>query len=188
MATKIIGGKFRSMSLATPKGKTARPTLGRIRENLFNIISEQVVGVDFLDLFAGLGAVGLEALSRGARRCVFVENAAPCLAAINQNIARLKVEEQCEVMRTSCFRALELLARRGESFDCLFADPPYQRGLAQRLLDALKNTGLWRENSLIILQTERQDDLLLAAAGALVLERKVDYGATSLWLYRPAHE
>jgi 16S rRNA (guanine966-N2)-methyltransferase len=185
MATKIIGGRFRSTTLATPKGKVARPTLGRIRENLFNLLRERVERADFLDLYAGLGAVGLEALSRGARRCVFVENARPCLAAIEQNIAQLKVQDCSEVLRISCFRALQLLEKRGEQFDCLFADPPYRRGWALRVLNAVEDSGLWRENALVILQTEREN-LLPTEAGKLALERRVDYGSTSLWLYRPA--
>lgn len=187
MRTKIIAGRFKNSSLVSPRSMAVRPTLGRIRENLFNILGPRVVDARFLDLYAGLGSVGLEALSRGAKRCVFVENARACLTAIQSNVERLGVKEQCEIIRNGMPHALKRLEKRGDGYEVIFADPPYGKGWAERCLTALGRSSLFRDHSLIVIQTGRREELQ-AEAGGLILTRREDYGATSLWFYEVRSE
>ena len=132
---RIIAGEFRSRLLGTPRGTETRPTSDRLRETLFNVLQPRIAGARFLDLYAGAGANGLEALSRGAAEAVFVEQAAPALAAIRANAAALGVGSRARVEGVAVGRWLGNAVRgRGEvpagraalpGFDLVFLDPPY---------------------------------------------------------------
>ena len=188
MTTRITGGRFRNRALAVPAGDAVRPTLGRVRENLFNIVRPRLAAARVLDLYAGSGALGLEALSQGAKHCVFVEQARACRQAIERNIATLKLDTQCELIGSPVARALALLAERGETFHFVFADPPYARGLGAECLGLLANGALIEPGEpagLVVVQTGRRESLA-EAVDALSLARRADYGETSLWFYEPA--
>ena len=122
---RIIGGQNRGLKLATPKGREVRPILDRVRESLFGILRNDVPEAKAADLFAGTGVIGLEALSRGAESCVFVDRDPSCIATINENIQRAHLEEQCRVVRGDVFRSAKDLAGDGP-FDLVFVDPPYR--------------------------------------------------------------
>ncbi len=128
---RVIGGEFRSRRLQTPPGAATRPTSDRLRETLFNVLGPGVGGARFLDLYAGSGAVGVEALSRGAAFAGFVERGPPALAAIRSNLAGLGLEAQGAGARAlvesrSVAAALGRLLDARESFDFVFLDPPYE--------------------------------------------------------------
>jgi len=110
---RIIGGQNRGLKLATPKGREVRPILGRVRESLFGILRNDVPEANVADLFAGTGVIGLEALSRGATLCVFIERDATCIATIKENIRRARLEERCRVVRADAFRSGDELAEHG---------------------------------------------------------------------------
>lgn len=123
-AVRILAGRWKGRRLDVPRG--ARPTSGRAREALFDVLQDSVVGIRVLDLFAGSGAIGLEALSRGAAEAVFVESD---LHALDVNLARLAPREgEVRVLAKDARRAAADLARAGERFQLVFADPPYARG------------------------------------------------------------
>ncbi len=122
---RIIGGQNRGLKLATPRGREVRPILDRVRESLFGILREYVPGAKVADLFAGTGVIGLEALSRGARSCVFIERDPPCIATIRENIRRARLEAQCRVVRADAFDADAILAEDAP-VDLVFVDPPYR--------------------------------------------------------------
>lgn len=122
---RIGAGAYRGRPLKTPKGAATRPTSGMVRETLFNILAPLVPDARVLDLFAGCGSVGLEALSRGASHATFVEQAAPALACLRDNIALLGVGQETTVLPLPVERALRQLAARGEPFDIIFLDPPF---------------------------------------------------------------
>jgi 16S rRNA (guanine966-N2)-methyltransferase len=133
---RIIAGEFRGLRLAPAADRRVRPTADRVREAWFSIVSPQLPGARVLDLFAGSGALGLEALSRGAESVAFVEIAAASLAALRANIAALDVEQRVRVHRGDALRfvaGLDTLA-----FDVVFADPPYATDQAQALLEAFR--------------------------------------------------
>ena len=124
---RIIAGEFRSRRLVSPPSHSVRPTADRVKESLFEIIRASPPGASVLDLYAGCGNLGLEALSRGAARCLFVERSSACCALIRRNIEILGLGDKARVMRMDCARAVKLLAAKGERYDLVFADPPYAK-------------------------------------------------------------
>jgi 16S rRNA (guanine966-N2)-methyltransferase len=134
MTPRIIGGSFRNRPLKSPKGKQTRPTLAVMRKAVFDILQNKIEGASFLDLYAGTGAMGLEALSRGASHATFVETNAQALLCIKDNFQTLKVEIQCTLMRHDCFIALKRLVKEAQQFDVVYADPPYAAATRLNLL------------------------------------------------------
>ena len=120
---RVIAGRLGGRRLSAPRGRGTRPTSDRVREALFSVLGD-IEGAVVLDLYAGTGALGIEALSRGARRAVFVENARPALAALEENIATLGLEGEARVIAQPVLRAVELVVREGP-FDLVLIDPPY---------------------------------------------------------------
>ncbi|HEY3376837.1 MAG TPA: 16S rRNA (guanine(966)-N(2))-methyltransferase RsmD [Armatimonadota bacterium] len=150
---RIGGGSYRSRTLRTPKGDLTRPTSGMVRETLFNMLAPLLPEASFLDLFAGCGSVGLEALSRGAASATFVESARPALDCLRANIETLGVAGQTSVLPYPVLRALEQLTQQGESFDIIFLDPPFHDSSAyQQVLDALAPVEVLAPDGLIIAQ------------------------------------
>jgi 16S rRNA (guanine966-N2)-methyltransferase len=122
---RVIAGTYRSRPLIAPKGMETRPTSDRLRETLFNVLAPRMENAVFLDLFAGSGAVGIEAISRGAREAVFVENAEPAMKAIRQNLSSLDIRGGYALEQRSATAAIKRLATAGRIFDVIFLDPPY---------------------------------------------------------------
>jgi 16S rRNA (guanine(966)-N(2))-methyltransferase RsmD len=123
---RVIAGQFRSRPLVAPKGRDTRPTSDRLRETLFNVLAARVPCSVFLDLYAGSGAVGIEALSRGAKEAIFVENAEPALRAIRANLSSLGVRGYALEAR-SANTALKRVTETGRAVDIVFLDPPYDQ-------------------------------------------------------------
>jgi 16S rRNA (guanine966-N2)-methyltransferase len=122
---RVIAGTYRSRPLTAPQGLDTRPTSDRLRETLFNVIAPRIEGAVFLDLYAGSGAVGIEAISRGAREAIFVENAEPALKAIRQNLNSLGIKGNYALETRSVPAALKRLAASGKQAGIIFLDPPY---------------------------------------------------------------
>jgi 16S rRNA (guanine966-N2)-methyltransferase len=123
---RVIAGTHRSRQLIAPRGLETRPTSDRLRERLFNIIAPRVEGCRFVDLYAGTGAVGIEALSRGASHVWFAENAAPALASLRQNLAALKIERGFTLEDRGVGALLQRLGKISQTIDLVFLDPPYE--------------------------------------------------------------
>lgn len=181
---RIVGGEFRGRSLATPKSDDIRPTTDRTRESLFNILShaypQALDGTRVLDLFAGTGAVGLEALSRGARAALFVEQSVEGRGLLHTNIETLGVIGRAKIFR----RDATALGGVGtvEPFDFLFADPPYAKGLGERALDAASRGGWLVDGALAIL--EERADIQPAAVDAFDPLEVRTFGDTRMHFYR----
>jgi 16S rRNA (guanine966-N2)-methyltransferase len=135
MTLRILGGAFRGRLLKSPKGEQTRPTLAVMRKAVFDILQSDVEGAAFLDLFAGSGAMGFEALSRGASHVTFVESNRFALRAIEENIQILKAQTQCSVMGYDTLLALKKLAKGKQRFDLAYADPPY--AVAPQLIEEI---------------------------------------------------
>jgi 16S rRNA (guanine966-N2)-methyltransferase len=152
---RIVAGKFRGAGLVAPKGLATRPTSDRVRQALFNVLEHGTPGVDFagarvLDLFAGSGALGLEALSRGARFCLFVEESAEARGAIRRNVEALGLTGATKIWRRD---ATSLgAAGRIEPFDLVMCDPPYGKGLGQRALHAVVEGGWTAPDAVVVLE------------------------------------
>ena len=146
---RIIGGTYRGKKIEYPGHKGVRPTKDRVRESVFNMIAEWVPGARVLDLFSGSGAYGLESLSRGAENAVFVDNDPRCGRVITKNIELLESKEKARVIAGDVFRTVKLFGEKGEKFDLIFSDPPFNKGMSKKTLltviqyDILNRPGLF---------------------------------------------
>lgn len=144
MTLRIIAGKFKGRHLSTPKADTTRPTQGMLREAVFNICQNEIEGARFLDLFAGSGSMGFEALSRGAAHATLVEQNRQAVLCLKENITALEVSRETTLMSFPAKRALETLAKQGKQFDIIYIDPPYDMklgNLGEELLPLLSPNG-----------------------------------------------
>jgi 16S rRNA (guanine966-N2)-methyltransferase len=148
---RVIGGTYRSRRLIAPRGLATRPSSDRLRETLFNVLASRIDGAVFGDFFAGSGAVGIEALSRGASMVYFVDQAAPAIAAIRANLAGLKIQSGFQVISSSVSAALRRLSETNPACNIVFLDPPYASGeaydgtlagLAQHAAELLTDDGI----------------------------------------------
>lgn len=155
---RVIAGKAKSLRLKTIEGMNTRPTTDRIKETLFNMIQSHMADCRFLDLFAGSGSIGIEALSRGAEFCVFVEQDRKAAACIRENLAHTRLKDQASLMVTDVLSAIRKLDGK-EPFDCIFMDPPYRKGLEFQALEALRNTSLVNQNTLIIIEEALDEEM-----------------------------
>lgn len=171
---RIVAGQWKGRRIAAPPGTQVRPTLDRVREAWMSILQLEIPGARVLDLYSGSGALGLEALSRGARSADFVENASRSLQALNANIETLGAGDLARVHRTQSLRFVETLNRG--AFDLTFADPPYAEGEAKKLAEAWLKTPFSA-----ILSIEHARDAGMPAGGDT---RK--YGTASITIYRSA--
>lgn len=154
---RVIAGKARSIPLKTVEGQDTRPTTDRIKETLFNMLQNELADCLFIDLFSGSGGIGIEALSRGARKAVFVEKAPKALLCIKDNLMKTKLSEEAVVMATDAVSAIYRL-EGSEPADFIFMDPPYHRMLEQQVLEALKNSSLVDEYTTIIVEADLHTD------------------------------
>ena len=172
---RVIAGTARSLPLKTVPGASTRPTTDKIKETLFNILAPQIPGAVFLDLFSGSGGIGIEALSRGASKCVFVENDAKAAACIADNLRFTKLEENAVIMRKNVLSAINELALRGLSFDIVYVDPPYFEGLEEETLRSLASSGLLNEDSLVIIEASKENPLDFIETLGFRLTREKQY-------------
>ena len=188
---RVIGGTAKSTPLVSLKGAKVRPTLDRVRESLFNQIAGDVPGARFLDLFAGSGAIGIEALSRGAEEVVFVELNSQAQAVIYQNLAKCRfLDSESEekksknwiLLKSNALHALKVLAERGHQFDLVYVDPPYADELYEETLTALARSGLLAESALVIAEHHHKT-ALLESYDKLKLTKNRQIGDTCLSFY-----
>ena len=187
---RVIAGEYRSRVLQAPRGLDTRPTSDRLRETLFNVLAPRIAGAVFVDLYAGTGAVGIEALSRGAREAIFVEQAEAALRAIRGNLASLGIKGGYALEARSVGAALRRLAEAGRQANLIFLDPPYAQaeeyGQALGLLGG-ECAGVLAEGALVIAEHEKRRDLE-GAYGELQRYRVLKQGDAALSFYRAKAE
>jgi 16S rRNA (guanine(966)-N(2))-methyltransferase RsmD len=174
---RVIAGTYRSRLLEAPRGTATRPTSDRLRETLFNILQPRIEGCRFVDLYAGTGAVGIEALSRGAAHVWFSENAAPALAALRENLKALKITRNHTIEDRGTGAMLQSLAKLSAPLDIVFLDPPYEA--AAEYESTLSFLGSNRGRAAL-----RPDALIAARYGALEHYRLLKQGDAALSFYR----
>jgi 16S rRNA (guanine966-N2)-methyltransferase len=175
---RIIGGEARGRPIRLPAGCRIRPTTDRVKKSLFDILPP-LAEKSFLDLFAGCGNVGLEALSRGARFTAFVEKEIRLADAIRVNLHILGFEERAEVIASEAERGIGHLVKRKERFDIVFADPPYGMGIVVEMTKWLEGGDLLDENGIIVIQHSVREVLDVSQATAVVTDQR-RYGDTIL--------
>lgn len=179
---RIIAGTKRGQPIAAPKGRDTRPTLDRVKESLFGIIQFDIAGKTVLDLFAGSGNLGLEALSRGAEHAVFNDAARESVAAVRANTAKLGFSEQATVYALDYRAAIQAAARAGFRFGLVFLDPPYRAGLLEEALAALAAAGVLAPDCLII--AEHAAALPPETPQGFVLADRRKYGIAGLSIFK----
>ena len=183
---RVIGGQFRSRLLVAPGGLGTRPTSDRLRETLFNVLRDRVEGARFADLFAGSGAVGIEALSRGAAFAFFAEQAPPAVKAIRANLTQLGLgPAQAEVAAMPVARALAQAARGGAAFDLVFLDPPYEAAEAYTatLNSLAQNAASLLAPGAVVVAEHARRIPLPDSLGALGRTRVLEQGDAALSFY-----
>jgi 16S rRNA (guanine966-N2)-methyltransferase len=173
---RVISGTANRHRLVTPKGLKVRPTTDRIKETLFNILAPRIADVWFLDLFAGSGGIGIEALSRGAAGCVFVDNDRDSMKCIRENLESCRLADRAQTVFSDAARAVVGLKAQGKKFDIIFMDPPYEHEIEKEVLYAMKDS-LLNEDGLIIVEAAADTDFGYLGEIGLTAVRVKEYGS-----------
>ena len=179
---RVISGKARGKKLNSLEGITTRPTLDRVKESLFNIIQSRLEEANILDLFAGSGALGIEALSRGAKTATFCDKSSEAIKIIKRNVEDTKFTEQSTIINTDYILLLKKLAKQNQKFDIIFLDPPFSKNIATIALENIINMDLLTEDGLLIIETndvKREEENLKCNKNIEIFDKR-KYG--SVWL------
>ncbi len=180
---RVIAGSARRLRLVTPEGNDTRPTQDRIKETLFNMIQNQVPGAVFIDLFSGSGGIGIEALSRGASKAYFIENAQAAYKCILENLKTTHFEDVATVLKQDVVLGLRNI--REKEADIVFIDPPYHGELYERTLSQLAQMDYVTENTMIIVEAAKDFDMSFAEDYGFEIRRVKDYKTNKhVFLYR----
>ncbi len=154
---RVIGGRHKGRRLQGPPGLAFRPTTGRVKEYIFNIIGTSILDARVLDIFAGTGSLGIEALSRGAEEVVFIEQSRMNLAILEKNISLCSLGSQSRIIRGNVFDELKRFGRSGEKFDFILADPPFRESLHSEIARTVHETGVLSCDGWLIIEHESRD-------------------------------
>lgn len=184
---RIIAGKYKGRVLSSFKGKDIRPTSDKAREALFSILQDKIGDAIVLDLFAGTGAVGIEALSRGANKAVFCDNSKESIALINKNCQTVNCENQAEIYFTPALFMLNRLISAKRKFDVIFLDPPYNTKYGEEALDIIAKNKLLKEGGVIILEKPSTDKVDYGVDGLIMYDKR-KYGLNAFKFYKYEEE
>ena len=174
---RVIAGTRRSIRLKTIKGDDVRPTTDRIKETLFNMLNPYIADCSFLDLFSGSGAIGIEALSRGASQALLVEQDREALICLKDNLKATRFTNEARLLESDVFFALKRLETEGKSFDLIFMDPPYNKELEKKVLEVLANSCLADEDTIIIVEASTQTTFSYVEALGFYIQKEKNYGS-----------
>jgi len=177
---RVISGKARGLRLESPDGLETRPTLDRVKESVFNMIAPYLSGAVVLDLFAGTGALGIEALSRGSEKVYFIDNASKAIECITKNITSAKFSDNSCILKSS---ADFFLKNTDIKFDLIFIDPPYSSGLYSETLSQIVSAGILTDDGIIIVEWDQDTPFYNTIEGLIVLKEK-KYGRVGITLLK----
>lgn len=180
---RVISGTARGKKLKSPQDERVRPTLDRVKENLFNMIGLGIRGAVVLDAFAGSGGLGIEALSRGAAKCYFVDLNKKSIALTKENLKDSRLEENAVVLHMDAMDAIPKLFAQNIRVDYLFLDPPYNKGIVEKILQQLEKYNIMQEDGTIIIETDR-DEKLEDEIHQLVKIKEKQYSSTRITIYQ----
>ncbi|VBB05672.1 n-6 adenine-specific dna methylases signature [Lucifera butyrica] len=186
---RIITGTAKGVILKGPAGNATRPTADRVKESLFSILGSRIIDASVLDLFAGTGNLGLEALSRGAEKAVFIDQSLQSVALIKENARRTKLADRTEIYKNDVFKAIDKLSQTGRSFDLIFCDPPYNQGLITAVLEKVAFYTILNPEAMLIIEHSRHE-MINSELPSFQILRTEKYGETlvSFLLYKSALE
>ncbi|HSW72881.1 MAG TPA: 16S rRNA (guanine(966)-N(2))-methyltransferase RsmD [Chlamydiales bacterium] len=180
---RIISGKYRGRVLSAPKTNHTRPSSSLVRGAVFNILQDRIDGAEFLDLFAGSGLMGLEALSRGALHVTFVEKDNNALDALTKNIMSLQAETESTILRGDVFFHLKNLGKKKKQFDIIYIDPPYLKGMIADCLILIEKGNLLKEEGILFYEESSKDTEEYQLPGCVLIDRRT-FGNTNLTQYK----
>ncbi|SDN24463.1 16S rRNA (guanine(966)-N(2))-methyltransferase RsmD [Alkalicoccus daliensis] len=180
---RIISGTKKGMAVKAVPGKTTRPTTDKVRESLFHIIGPYFEGGEMLDLYGGSGVVGLEAISRGFSKVVFVDKDPKAVKIINENVEALGFRLQTEVYRNDAGRALKAVVRKEKKFDFIFLDPPYEKQKINLELDLIDEAALLKKNGIIVAEHKKEIELNDSFKNFSLWRSEV-YGITKMSIFK----
>ena len=180
---RIVAGTLKNRRIKSREGRETRPTLERIKEAIFSIIGEKVVDAKFLDLYSGTGNVSFEALSRGSKRAIMIEEDKEALRVIIENVNYLGVEEKCRAYKNDVFRAIEILSRKNETFDIIFLDPPYKENISTTTIEKISEENLLERDGIIISEHSTYEKMA-DKIGNFVKYNERDYNKKVVSFYR----
>ncbi|MBF0223844.1 MAG: 16S rRNA (guanine(966)-N(2))-methyltransferase RsmD [Desulfobacterales bacterium] len=160
MTLRIIAGALKGKKLDTIDGKKVRPTSGKVREAVYSIISTQISDAIVLDLFAGTGAMGIEAISRGANKSIFIDNFTNSLSTIKKNVTKCRIENQSSIIKWDILRNLSCISYDKPLFDIVFIDPPYGKNIVNQVLTNLHMSKCLKPEALIIVEHSKEENIL----------------------------
>jgi 16S rRNA (guanine966-N2)-methyltransferase len=166
---RVISGELKGRRIAGGKTTRVRPTSDRVKESIFNVLRGEVAQKRILDLFAGAGTLGIEALSRGAKSVTFVDASRQSINVLKKNLRELDLESKATILRLDGIKALSKLK---EEFDMIFADPPYLKGFTQRIIDSIAHSTRLKKKGIFILEHHKKETFLLPEEKLSVLKRK----------------
>ena len=176
---RVITGDFKGRQIKSVKGDHTRPTTDKIKENIFNMMGQFFAGGRALDLFAGSGSLGIEALSRGMDHAIFIDRNHHAICIIKENIASLKLQDRTEVYRNDAFRALYVLAKKPAKFDLIFLDPPYGKISITALLNMIVDEDLLNDDGIIMCEYSKGMDIQYDGSNLKEIKRE-EYGTVEI--------
>ncbi len=180
---RVISGKVRGLKLNAPKNDDVRPTTDRVKETLFNMINSYIMDSDILDLFAGTGSLGIECLSRGANKCVFVDSSKESINIVKSNIKKARVENESTVLNIDFKGAIKSLSLKNQQFDVIFMDPPYYKNMFSDALNAVDSNNLLKEDGIIVVEHDTADEFP-EEIGRLYKTKDKKMGNTTMTFYK----
>lgn len=181
LGVRVISGSARGLKLNTPGDDRVRPTTDRVKESMFNIVQDWVYDSQVLDLFAGSGALGIEALSRGASQAVFCDNSLDSIKIIKSNIEKARLADRSQIVSGDFKRCLRDMEAKNQSFDMIFVDPPYYEGLFEEVLDTIRSCKILKKDGIVIVEHDAKRPIGQVEGLEVYKEKK--YGITMLTFY-----
>ncbi|WP_461204464.1 16S rRNA (guanine(966)-N(2))-methyltransferase RsmD [Clostridium sp. DL1XJH146] len=179
---RVIAGRARGKNLLPPDGMQTRPTLDRVKENIFNIIQTRTVDSVVIDVFAGTGSLGLEAVSRGAKKCYLIDKHPTTFGFLTENVRNLKFQDECILVNKDSYLALKDLGSKKEEFDLIFIDPPYAKEMIPPAVEIISDTNLLKKNGLIVTKIDTGETLYEGNEKIILTDHR-KYGNTTVCFY-----
>lgn len=180
---RIIAGLAKGRNLLSPVGMGTRPTLDRIKQSMFNIIQNYTYGAVVVDVFAGTGSLGLEAVSRGAKECHLVDKGDETFAILKQNVENLKFQDKCHCYNIDSYKALELFTQKKMVFDIIFIDPPYLKDMIPTAVELITKGKLLAPKGIIVSKID-SSEIIFEGNEEIVLTDHRKYGNTTVCFYK----
>lgn len=179
---RIIAGKAKGRVILPPDGMQTRPTLDRVKESIFGIIQNYIPEAVVIDVFAGTGSLGLEAVSRGAKECYLVDKHPSTFQILKKNVANLNFTKECQCLNLDAYQALEEVARRGITFDVIFIDPPYAKEMIPPAVEMAEKLKLLNSDGIIVTKIDSSENIY-DGYGSIKISDCRKYGNTTVCIY-----